>query len=165
VPFPQRDLHLRSPDLAAIALAFARHRLGDEALREARAALAPLPAPAPAADLDTTPAPRTWDAAALDELLARLRGADGVAVRDRRHRLSLFPRCLVGREAVDWLVGAERVSRDEAVALGQQLFERGAIRHVLDEHPFRDGEYFYRFTDAGGAPALLATDAGRRGRS
>lgn len=165
VPFPQRDLHLRSPDLAAIALAFARRHLGDDALREARAALAPPPAPAPAADLDTTPAPRTWDDAALDELLARLRGADGVAVRDRRHRLTRFPGCFIGREAVDWLVGAERVSRDEAVALGQRLVERGAIRHVLDEHPFRDGEYFYRFTEAGAAPARLAADAGGRRRS
>ena len=37
------------------------------------------------------------------------------------------------------------VSRDEAVHLGQSLVERGIFHHVLDEHPFRDGNFFYRF--------------------
>jgi hypothetical protein len=31
------------------------------------------------------------------------------------------------------------------VELGQMLFERGTFRHVLDEHPFRDDNLFYRF--------------------
>jgi small-conductance mechanosensitive channel len=147
VPFPQRDLHLRSPDLAAIALAVARRFVGDEALAAARAML-DAGAAAPAADTDDIagePPPRTWDTAQLAALVARLRHRDGLAIADRRHRLASYPRCFVGREAVDWLVAHEGLTRDEAVTLGQLLVSRGVIHHVLDEHPFRDGDLFYRF--------------------
>jgi len=81
----------------------------------------------------------------LDALAARLRGANGVAIEDRRHLATVYRRCFVGKEAVDWLVRSEELTRDEAVAVGQRLIENGTIHHVLDEHPFRDGRYFYRF--------------------
>ena len=31
--------------------------------------------------------------------------------------------------------------------LGQLLMDRGAFRHVLDEHGFEDGNFFYRFRE------------------
>jgi hypothetical protein len=74
-----------------------------------------------------------------------MRGDDGVDIADRRHLLSHYPRCFVGTEAVEWLMRAEDLSRDEAIRLGQRLVDRGLLHHVLDEHPFRDGPYFYRF--------------------
>jgi potassium efflux system protein len=147
VPFPQRDLHLRSPDLSAIALAFARRHLGDAELDAARAALGP---PGPQfdpgdGDLATETVRRSWDERELETLVARLRGASGLDIGDRRHRFTTYPRCFVGREAVDWLVQREAFTRDEAVRLGQLLLERDVIHHVLDEHPFRDADLFYRF--------------------
>lgn len=161
VPFPQRDLHLRSPDLAAVALAFARRYVGDDALATARAMLDADRSARPGAAADEAAAepPRSWDAQALARLVARLRGPDGLAIADRRHRLAIYARCFVGRDAVDWLVRQENVTRDEAVAVGQLLVTRGVIHHVLDEHPFRDADLFYRFAcdeparaDAAGAP-------------
>jgi hypothetical protein len=154
VPFPQRDLHLRSPDLSAVVLAFARRHLGDDELAAAREMLrAPGPPPD---DLDRDLATETvcgaWDDRELDELLARLRGPSGVAVADRRHLLTVYPHCFIGREAVDWLVRAEGLTRDEAVRLGQLLVEREVIHHVLDEHPFQDGNFFYRFRADEAAP-------------
>lgn len=39
----------------------------------------------------------------------------------------------------------EGLTRSEAIALGQQLVASGVIHHVLDEHGFRDGHFYYRF--------------------
>jgi small-conductance mechanosensitive channel len=86
-----------------------------------------------------------WGDAEIDALLARMRSPEGVPVTDRRYRLRVYQRCFVGCEAVDWLVGALAISRDEAVEIGRALAKRGAIHHVLHEQPFKDGRFFYRF--------------------
>jgi hypothetical protein len=66
-------------------------------------------------------------------------------IKDRRDRLNLYPVCFIGSEAVDWLVQRQNCTREEAIALGQLLIERGIIHHVSDEHPFQDDYHFYRF--------------------
>ncbi len=132
IPFPQRTLHLPAAELDALAA-----RLRGEA-----PSLAPTAAP-PSEEIAFTAAPgRIPD---VDTLVARLRGAGGIAIADRRHRLTVYPKCFVGAEAVDWLVRTFDLERGEAVRLGQTLVDRGLVHHVLDEHPFRDGGYFYRF--------------------
>jgi EAL domain-containing protein (putative c-di-GMP-specific phosphodiesterase class I) len=82
-----------------------------------------------------------------DERLAGLwramRSAGGVDIRDRMFHLRRYRLCFVGREAVDWLVQHAAVSRSEAVRLGRRLMALGCLRHVLDEHDFEDGEFFY----------------------
>jgi hypothetical protein len=74
-----------------------------------------------------------------------VRRPDGVATAERRHLLSVHPRSSVGREAVDWLVAREGLTRPEAVRLGERLVGLGLVHHVLDEHGFRDANLFYRF--------------------
>jgi len=99
-----------------------------------------------------------WDETRLAALVARMRGPDGLAIVDRRHLLRVYPRCFLGREAVDWLVDREQMTRAEAVALGQRLVAHGLVRHVLDEHDFKDAPLFYRFRadDAGASRAAAA---------
>jgi len=143
VPFPQRDLHLRTPEVDALVEALARRSFSDDERGAAKTALAARAATTPAAM--PAPAPRAWDEAALAALALRMRGQGGVDIQDRRYRLRTFPRCFVGTQAVDWLCGHEGVSRAEAVDLGQRLVARGDLHHVLDEHPFRDGPFYYRF--------------------
>jgi sensor c-di-GMP phosphodiesterase-like protein len=82
---------------------------------------------------------------------AKLQG--GVDVRDRRWRLRLYPQCFVGREAVDWIVQRERVSRAKAVRIGRRLVALGLMAHVAAEHDFEDADLFYVFTDATGEQA------------
>jgi potassium efflux system protein len=129
IPFPQQELHLR--------------------VRAPEAPRPPSPVePAASAsedDDDLGVGPERWNERAVVSAADRLR--EGVEVRDRRHLLSVHRSCFVGREAVDWWVAHEGLSRGEAVALGQRLIEIGAIQHVLDEHDFRDGHFFYRFRD------------------
>jgi small-conductance mechanosensitive channel len=156
IPFPQRDLHLRSPELAELLVALGRRHFSEEELAAARArvrAAAGANGQGPdVAALAAEIGPRVWDDAALDALLGRMREPGGLEVADRRHLLTVYPRCFVGREAVDWMERREGLVREEAVRVGQKLVERGAIHHVLDEHPFRDGNFFYRFhaDEAGG---------------
>lgn len=81
----------------------------------------------------------------LNELVAQMRGEKGVEIKARPHKLRLYSRCFVGSEAVDWLTNHLKISRSEAVELGQRLIEAQFIHHVLDEHPFRDDNLLYRF--------------------
>ncbi len=159
VPFPQRDLHLRSPVLDQLVDA-ARLRLAEEAGAEAAA----LAGAAPPRQVATPELPRiepaAHDEASLAALVERLRGPGGVAIADRRHLLTLHRHCFLGRELVDWLVREESLTRSEAVAVGGLLAERRLLHHVLDEHPFLDSGYFYRFyADEAVAPAVSASDA------
>lgn len=71
----------------------------------------------------------------------------GVEIKTRRHKLKLYQRCFLGNEAVDWMTKNAKVSREEAINLGQKMIDRGIFHHVLDEHKFEDKELFYRFNE------------------
>lgn len=81
----------------------------------------------------------------LGALLLRMRSPGGVAIRDRAYHAMTFPSCFVGAEAVAWLMREPGLSHNEAMTLGQRLIDLFIIHHVTDEHPFRDGHFFYRF--------------------
>jgi small-conductance mechanosensitive channel len=147
VPFPQRDLNL-PPRVEEILVAWAKRELGLTHIDAESTVLGRLrerEAKLPVARYDTPVGPRLWSAAEVAATVAAMRGENGVPILDRRHLLAVYPRCFVGREAVDWLVRELRVPRDEAIAFGRLLVERGLVHHVLDEHGFRDGNFFYRF--------------------
>jgi potassium efflux system protein len=147
IPFPQQDLRLRSPELAELVAALKLRHFSAEELAAARDALAAATRAAGTEDdaIAEEPDQRSWNDDAVAALVARMRGPDGVARLDRRHRLKLYPRCFVGREGVDWLVRCEGMTREQALALGQLLVERNLLHHVLDEHTFHDDALFYRF--------------------
>jgi Domain found in Dishevelled, Egl-10, and Pleckstrin (DEP) len=89
----------------------------------------------------------------------------GLHIADRTHMLRSYPRCFVGREAVDWLVATRGVSRSEALRLGRSLVAVGLIQHVLEEHDFKDGDFFYRLADntvGAASDALPEAAAGRK---
>ena len=89
------------------------------------------------------PAPAPLD----DELRAlwqRMRSPGGLDVRDRVYRLHRYEACFIGRDAVDWLVAHAGMPRADAVRLGQRMAALGLVRHVLDEHDFKDAALFYR---------------------
>jgi small-conductance mechanosensitive channel len=145
IPFPQRDLHLRSPQLTRLLGAVTQRLLPDAPIDADAVPATRLDAAEAQAPFESPDDPAAWSDAALDALVTRMRGAGGVPIRDRRHRLVRHPRSFVGHEATAWLMEREGLTRDEAVALGQRLVESGTLHHVLDEHGFRDGPYFYRF--------------------
>lgn len=150
VPFPQRDLHLRSPQLEQLLNAWSRRHFTDAELTTSNGQrpMSPrddeaMPAPEGFDDLGAV----NWSDEQIQTLIARMRGPNGVAIEDRRHLLTVYPKCFVGREAVDWLTRNVGLTREEATMAGQLLMDRGALRHVLDEHGFEDGNFFYRFRE------------------
>ncbi len=146
---PRGQRRLASDLNYRIAESLARHGLR-LAQREAPRHPQPVPRvgePAPPPRVDEAAHDPGWDDADTSSVVERMRGPGGVEIRDRRHLLRVHPRCFVGREAVDWLVRCEKISRAEAAALGQRLVDLGVIHHVLDEHGFRDGHFFYRFRE------------------
>jgi potassium-dependent mechanosensitive channel len=149
VPFPQRDLHVRSPDLDATFQAWLRRDLGEtvplDATLQSPTAIDARAEAVAEAEIEATIGPRVWTDADFDALIGRMRGPDGVTILDRRHLLRSYPKCFVGSEAVDWLVRNEGLTRDEATHVGKLLVDRGEVHHVLDEHTFRDGRLFFRF--------------------
>jgi small-conductance mechanosensitive channel len=142
IPFPQHDLHLRSPELLRLAEAFGRREFPDWNVAPPPAT--PSDAPEPAAE-SLSGRPAAWGEEELRALAERLRGRDGVEIADRRHLLAVHRRCFVGSDAVRWLVAREGLARAEALEVGRRLVEIGLVRHVLDEHDFEDAHLFYRF--------------------
>jgi small-conductance mechanosensitive channel len=149
VPFPQRTLHVSPAEVAAAVERIRAHTPHSVALYDSSGAPAAVAAasrddhpPAVGDGHAAPPLSRTLD---VEALIARMRGPGGLTIGDRHHLFSIYPKCFVGAEAVEWLMRANDLTRDEAIRLGQSLVERGVFHHVLDEHPFRDGNYFYRF--------------------
>ena len=81
----------------------------------------------------------------IRQLALEMRSEKGVEIKTRRHKLKLFQRCFLGNEAVDWIAKRAKVSKEDAVALGQKMIDKNIFHHILDEHQFKDEELFYRF--------------------
>lgn len=63
--------------------------------------------------------------------------------------LKKYDKTFVGSEAIDFMLREGLASsREDAVFLGQRFCkELNLFHHVCWDHPFKDGFYFYRFTD------------------
>lgn len=83
----------------------------------------------------------------LRQLAIEMHSEQGVEIKTRRYKLMLFQRCFLGNEAVDWIVKKVKVSREDAIALGQKMLEKGIFQHVAEEHSFKDEPLFYRFNE------------------
>lgn len=74
----------------------------------------------------------------------------GVEMRDRRWLTLTHLKCFRGDEMVTWLLGVfkDLELREDAVAVGNELMNRGIFHHVRQKHKFRDGHYFYQISGA-----------------
>ena len=81
----------------------------------------------------------------LKELVAAMRNIGGIPIKDRQYHLKNYTRCFVGSEAVTWLSTHLKISKADAVRVGQRLVDEKWIHHVADEHSFQDAPLFYRF--------------------
>jgi Domain found in Dishevelled, Egl-10, and Pleckstrin (DEP) len=83
----------------------------------------------------------------LHQLAMRMRGQEGgVSIKDRTYHLRSYKKCFVGSRAVDWLVeNTECSSREEAIALANEMLDAHLLHHVCHDHRFKDECLFYRF--------------------
>ncbi|KAI9355945.1 hypothetical protein DFJ73DRAFT_916836, partial [Zopfochytrium polystomum] len=70
----------------------------------------------------------------------------GCPIKDRRWHFRLYENVFIGSECVDWMLRSFRDinTRDDAVAFGNVLKDRGVFDHANMNHRFLDGHYFYR---------------------
>ena len=105
-------------------------------------------APSSIPESATAEAKKSLNRVSLRQLGLEMRSdKGGVEIKTRRYKLKLFQRCFLGNEAVDWIVKQTKLSREDAVAVGQKMIDKGIFHHVLDEHKFKDEELFYRFQE------------------
>jgi hypothetical protein len=73
----------------------------------------------------------------------------GCPVDSHSYHLKKYEETFVGSDAVDFMIEANLAStREDAVFLGQRLCkDMNLFHHVCWDHTFKDGCYFYRFTD------------------
>ena len=83
----------------------------------------------------------------IRQLASEMRSPTGVEIKTRRHKIKLYQHCFVGREAVDWIAKRAKISRSDAVKLGQKMLDKGIFSHVLEAHSFEDDNLFYRFSE------------------
>lgn len=80
----------------------------------------------------------------LNAVIAHLHEG-GVPLGDHKYHGFTYENCFVGSQAVKCLRDKFALTDNEAMTLGQQLVDLFVIHHVVDQRPFRDGRFFYRF--------------------
>ena len=143
IPFEQMDLHVRTPGLEGLVRSFEKPSV-EKAPAESEVPDAPEFSVLESVVREDR-GPEEWTVAEVESAAHRLRSPEGVEVTDRRYLLRVYPRCFIGSEAVSWLAENENLTRSEARSLGERMLELGQFRHVLDEHGFIDGSFYYRF--------------------
>lgn len=92
-----------------------------------------------------------------DELAAivrELRDHSGL-IGAHSHHLISYRNSFIGKDLVTWLVKYKGcTTRDEAVALGNELFKHHFFHHVTFDHEFKDEKLFYRLLGDGYSRAL-----------
>uniref|UniRef100_A0A6I8NDA9 Phosphatidylinositol 3,4,5-trisphosphate-dependent Rac exchanger 2 protein n=1 Tax=Ornithorhynchus anatinus TaxID=9258 RepID=A0A6I8NDA9_ORNAN len=80
------------------------------------------------------------------EKLYNMMCRQGNLIKDRKRKLTTFPKCFLGSEFVSWLLEIGEIHKpEEGVHLGQALLENGIIHHVTDKHQFKPEQMLYRF--------------------
>ncbi|MGK7884448.1 MAG: DEP domain-containing protein [Crocosphaera sp.] len=81
----------------------------------------------------------------LKIIVNKIRGENGIEIKDRRYLLKQYPKCFVGNQLVDWMMNNLSISLEQAIKIGQQLVDNKIIHHVHDQHEFENKYLFYRF--------------------
>ncbi|NEP63776.1 MAG: mechanosensitive ion channel [Symploca sp. SIO2G7] len=154
IPFPQRDLHLRSPQLDDILSILKRRSAADPPLPE------PLPTtpighsaedPVEQTTEQTSPLPDLLADLDVEALAEAMQGGQGVALQGHA---DTSPSYFTGTAAVVWLQKKRHYTHKEALLVGQWLLRKGLIYAIEDSLDFEDSQALYQFYQD--SPAALA---------
>ena len=162
VPFPQRDLHVRSPNLDAFMNIWLQQHTSTPSHPQSQSfnlePLNPYTDALPAitaaetktevADTTTVQEPQLTGPE-LKALAQQMQGDGGIEIKDHHYCANIYTNSFTGSEAVAWLIRTQHCTREAAIAIGQRLMTQKIIHHVLDQAPFQDGYFFYRFNPQG----------------
>ncbi|KAF1846761.1 uncharacterized protein K460DRAFT_336115 [Cucurbitaria berberidis CBS 394.84] len=90
----------------------------------------------------------------IKKLAEDLQGEKGIQMLDRRWHWKLHYNCFLGFDLTNWLLSnfKDIETRDEAIALGNELMIKGLFQHVHRRHQFRDGNFFFQIAAEYRAP-------------
>lgn len=79
-------------------------------------------------------------------LVKMLESKNGIPIMNRRWHMKKYNKCFVGMDLVNFLIEnfTDIETREEAVEYGNLLMSKNVIHHVISNHRFLDGHYFYR---------------------
>lgn len=150
IPFPQRDLNIRSPQWETADWTQPLSKPASPVLEKTDQQH-----PSDLAAHDLLADVRDYSSllqkhlhlqdALIESLVKQMRSENGLEIQNRRFRLTVYSDCFIGSEAVTWLAKTQNATREAAVRIGQAMVEQGIFHHVTDEHPFKDEYLFYRF--------------------
>jgi len=82
------------------------------------------------------------------ELTRKIRSSKSGLIRTRSWRLTRYPNVITGSDLVDWMI-KEGIAKDreEAVEKGKILVAEKQLRHVYEQHDFKDEYLFFRFKE------------------
>ncbi|MEM9004354.1 MAG: mechanosensitive ion channel domain-containing protein [Cyanobacteria bacterium P01_F01_bin.86] len=152
IPFPQRDLHLRSPQLDELVGLLKQQVAGSAnghiaeslAARPSQPAAGALPEPTDEPDESSSESANVLSNLDLEALAEAMQEANGVPIYDHHYQSHIYPDSFTGSAVVEWLVQNRDYTREGAIRVGQWLLQKGLIQGVL-EPDFRDGYHFYQF--------------------
>mmetsp|Transcript_31648 Transcript_31648/g.41824 ORF Transcript_31648/g.41824 Transcript_31648/m.41824 type:complete len:748 (-) Transcript_31648:124-2367(-) len=78
------------------------------------------------------------------ETLAKKMAAE-IDIKSRQFHFRIYPWTFLGEDAVAWLATHLDCSPEDALFHGNELCNYGFFYHVLHEHSFTDGYFFFRF--------------------
>lgn len=82
----------------------------------------------------------------LNQLVFKMRGENGVPMKMRRRGFRTFRNCFSGREGLNWLQQHLKISRNDAIRVGQRLIkENWLCSPTHNTNSFQDGDVLYRF--------------------
>ena len=147
IPFPQEDVNLNYPRLEQLLTVWLQYQGINPPLPEVNNNFSTKLAKTisnKSADL-FDPHENKLTEIDLEKLVQTMHSDEGLDIKDRHYNFNFYPACFIGSEAIDWLVKNQGYQQEEAMEIGQILIEKGLVHHVTDDHPFRNGYFFYRF--------------------
>lgn len=92
--------------------------------------------------INENPLPRKTDLPVLVNTLKNY-----LRVKDRNYRGRTYKQCFISQEFVNFVV-KENIAQSKlnGVSIGQFILDEGYIKHVSDNKQFKNGYYFYKFT-------------------
>ncbi|MGD1953479.1 MAG: mechanosensitive ion channel domain-containing protein [Leptolyngbyaceae cyanobacterium] len=149
VPFPQQDLHLRSPQLDEILELLKQQAIGlpNSFLSPPKPSITPAVEPVePPVEQTVEPKSRLPDFLVnldLEALAEAMQGAQGIElqVRPPDTEATYF----TGEAAVEWLVQKRHYTHRGATLVGKWLLHKGLIVTAEEDQDFEDSQTLYQF--------------------
>lgn len=87
--------------------------------------------------------PLSYESAILAQLAQKM--MNSIKICDRWYHFRVYTSCFIGSDAVEWLQKDQNCTLTQALEIGNKMLNLNFFYHVVREHYFCNGYYFYRY--------------------